>query len=203
MVTESLPVLPNQYYTGIFPKKFIFLHHTSGASAASAVSWWNTKPDRVSTPFIIERDGTIFQTFDEKYWAYALGVKGATAMEKSSIHIELVSWGGLNYNDSERKFLTYTKHEIPDNEVVLLPFSWRGYKAFHCYTDPQIESLRQLIVELRKEFNIPHNTENREKFWEFRQFQKVPPGIWSHTTVREDKSDIFPQPSLIQMVQTL
>jgi len=29
------------------------------------------------------------------------------------------------------------------------------------------------------------------------------PGIWSHTSVRIDKSDIFPQPELLSMLRSL
>lgn len=194
MVIQKLPVLPNQYYTGIYKKKFIFLHHTAGSSAASAVAHWNSKPDRIATPYIIERDGTIYETFDPKYWAYALGVKGATSMEKASIHIELVSWGGLTVKNG--KFYSYTGKEIRLEEQVSL--NWRGSKVYHEYTEAQVNALKELLSKLCMDFGIPRSTV--PKFWEYQNPFKLEPGIWSHTTVRKDKQDIQPQIDLVNMV---
>lgn len=197
----KMPVLANQYYSVVNEKKYIFLHHTSGSNAASAVAYWNSKPDRVATPYIIERSGEIFETFDPKYWAYALGVKGGTLLEKASIHIELVAWGGLS--TKEGKFFTYTGKEIKGQDVTFLKEPWRGYSYFHKYTDEQIESLHLLLDRLRSNFFIPHNIINRNNFWQFRDFKTLPHGIWSHTTVRKDKSDICPQDNLVEMVKNL
>lgn len=194
MVIQKLPVLPNQYYMGIYKKKFIFLHHTAGSSAASAIAHWNSAPDHIATPYIIERDGTIFETFDPKYWAYALGVKGATSMEKASIHIELVSWGGLTVKNG--KSYSYTGKEIKPEETVAL--NWRGSKVYHQYSLEQGIALKQLLDKLCKDFGIPRIA--IPKFWEYQDPFKLEPGIWSHTTVRKDKQDIQPQPDLVNMV---
>ncbi len=86
-----------QYFAEEFPKKQIYLHHTVGGTAKSTFDWWNGTPDRVGTAFIIDRDGTIYQVFDPKYWAFHLGLTTSNNLitNKSSIGIEIANWGAL------------------------------------------------------------------------------------------------------------
>lgn len=191
---KKLPLPLNQYYQGVYTKKHIILHHTAGGSAASSVSHWASNPDHIATPYIIDRDGTIYETFDPKYWAYHLGVKGNTAIEKSSIGIEICSYGAL------KNGLTYTGKLIPEDKRVAVHF--RGEKSWEAYTPEQIESLAQLIPYLCEKFKITLQTD-RKDFWEYRDPSKLPPGIWSHSTVRKDKIDIAPQPAIVEMVYGL
>ena len=43
-----------QYLTTKDEKYSQFLHHTVSTNAMSAWRWWNSTPDRVGTPFIID-----------------------------------------------------------------------------------------------------------------------------------------------------
>lgn len=195
-----------QYVTDLLEKKSIFLHHTSGGSFKSAYSWWNATPDRVGTAFVIERDGTIYRTFDEKYWAYHLGIKGDDDWnEKHSIGIEIVSMGGLTYSHEAKSWVDYKKRTIPSDQVT--PFS-KGYRSsfgFHSYTQKQIESIIRLIWYLKTKYPSisTSNLKQYPNFWEYNTgviYNKIP-GIWSHTTVRKDKQDIFPQSNLINQLR--
>lgn len=190
-----------QYYKAEFNKKHIFLHHTAGASAKSAIQWWNSAPDHVATPFIIERDGTILQLFDPKYWSYALGLKGGTAIEKASIQIEIVAWGPLD--NVLGRFYSYAKQEVVKEEVITFG-NWRGMKYYHRYTTAQLVAVDWLLRKLIQDFGIKPQ-ENVEQCWNFDEKWQANPktGIWSHSTVRKDKSDIIPQPELIALLKNL
>jgi N-acetyl-anhydromuramyl-L-alanine amidase AmpD len=191
---KSIPLKSNQYYQGINPKKYIFLHHTAGGSAASSVAHWASNPDHIATPYIIDRDGTIYECYDPKYWAYHLGVKGNSAIEKASIGIEICSYGAL------KNGVTYTGKTIAPEKRVETVF--RGEKEWEAYTPEQIASLKLLIPYLLDKFKIPLQPD-RKNFWEYKNPATLPPGVWSHSTVRKDKIDIAPQPAIVEMVYGL
>lgn len=203
-IIQAGPLNGDQYYPQEFVKNNIFLHHTAGYSAKDAIDWWNQTPDHVGTPFIIDRDGTIFQCFDEKKWIYSLGVKGATNTEKHGIPIEIVSLGFL-FKEGE-KYYAYPnypskigKSEVKESDVLTLDF--KGYQYWQKYTDKQVESIISLVRWLVEEYSIPVQ-EDVTNFFEYNvkvATQNIP-GIWSHTTVRKDKWDIFPQPNLIEAI---
>lgn len=206
-LTPKVPLNSNQYYQQQHKKKFIFLHHTAGWNMESAIATWNAKLDHIATPFIIERDGKVYQTFDPKKWSYALGLKGGTNIEKASIGIELISLGALKQEGGNFFFYsspTAKRKEIPPSEVVSLPRPWKGHNYFQKYTPEQIASLEELLLELMQEFGIRVQS-NISQFWEYQDkwASSLNPGIWSHTSVRTDKLDIFPQQDLIEMIYEL
>ena len=196
---KKLLLHEDQYYHSREKKTHIFLHHTAGGSALSTIQWWNQTKDRVGTAFIIERDGTIYQVFESWQWAYALGVKGATDLEKASIQIEICSWGGLTIKDN--KYFNYAGKEVRPENVVHAEGEYRGSKHFESYTGLQIVSLGNLLKHLKLEYSI--NIRPIPKFWEYRDWKTLLPGVWSHTTVRKDKQDIFPQAQLVDMLYHL
>lgn len=197
---SKIPLKENQYYQGVYEKKYIFLHHTAGGSAASSIAHWAANPEHIATPFVIDRDGTIYQCYPPEYWAYHLGVKGNSAIERASIGIEICSYGMLE--DKNGKLLTYTGREIaPDSSVKLDP-AFRGGVFWEKYTPQQIQALKKLLPHLLSKFNIKPQAD-RKNFWEYQNPATLPPGIYSHSTVRKDKIDIFPQKELVELVYSL
>lgn len=224
---KKLPLAANQYYPAKHTKKYIFLHHTAGGSAASSVAHWAANPDHIATPYIIDRDGTIYECYNPEMWAYHLGVKGNSAIEKASIGIEICSYGCLaiaNQDDDKGKFksgdaVTYAGRKMDVDKVVTIPpfraevnpfiknqlvnerVTYTG-TLWEAYTPEQIEALRLLLPYLMGKFAIPLQAE-ASKFYEYQNPSTLPPGIYSHTTVRKDKIDIFPQPELVELVANL
>jgi len=192
---KKIPLASNQYYQGLYAKKYIFLHHTAGGSAASSIASWASTPDHIATPYVIDRDGTIYETYSPAMWAYHLGVKGNSAIEKASIGIEICSYGAL-----DKDYKTYTGKKIEAGKAV--PVDFRGQKLWERYTDEQIEALKALLPYLMKNFGIKLQ-DNPKDFWEYRNPLTLPSGIYSHTTVRKDKIDIFPQKEIIDLVYSL
>jgi hypothetical protein len=80
-------------------KTGICLHHTVGGTASSSVDWWKTKQYPMGTAYVLERDGTVYEVFDPKGWAYQFGLgwpqKDKIAFEKRFIGIEIASEGAL------------------------------------------------------------------------------------------------------------
>lgn len=209
--SKTLRVKKGQYLESEFPKTNIFLHHTAGTTASGAVSWWNQTPDRVGTAYVIDRDGTIYEVFEPTKWAYHLGIRGDNDhLEKVSINIELVSAGRL-YQRPDGKYFFYPLYPkispstlIPPGEVTILKTPFKGHSLYHSYTDAQIKSVCELIPYLMYEYCIPLQSDYK-KFMDFNPdiWLKEKVGIYSHTAVRRDKDDIFPQPNFIKALMDL
>ena len=133
------PLTNGQYLTTVYEKKSMFLHHTVSTNAMSAWRWWNSTPERVGTPYIIDRDGTIFECFDPKVWAFHLGIVGDDNWhEKHSINIENVSAGPIREVDGDFRFYPLWPNKtrwtsIPADEVHIFSKPWKGHKHWHLY----------------------------------------------------------------------
>lgn len=206
-INRTRRLLNPQFYQGIFPKKQIFWHHTAGTTADGAISWWNQTPDRVGTAYVIDRDGTIYEVFDPRLWAYHLGVTRAAGGnlndldEKESIGIELVAAGHL-YPDGLGNMVQYplypnkvAKNIIKNDEIWTMDKPWKGFSHFQSYTDEMIESLFWLTKKLADDFKIPIQ-DDLTKIFEYNEtvVKERTPGVWTHSAVRKDKEDVVPHP---------
>jgi N-acetyl-anhydromuramyl-L-alanine amidase AmpD len=200
----------SQYFAEESAKTQIYLHHTAGNGNAEAVSrYWNGTNDRVATAFVVGQDGLIVQCFSSKHWAWHLGIskaefKGQGAkyqnLDKASVGIEVCNWGYLKEKDG--KFYNYVNTRVPESMVTTLDEPFKGFKHWYKYTDAQIESTRQLLVYLCDTYNIPK--EYRAQIFSLdKEAFKGTPGIYTHNSVRKDKSDIYPCPRMIQMLENL
>jgi len=173
----------------------------------------SNKPYRIATSYVMGRrassngddafDGKTFRCFDDKYWAYHLGVKGTKGKyDKNSIGIEMCNYGYCRVVDG--KFINYVSREVPADEVVDLGKEFRGYRYWEKYTDEQIENLRKLLIYLidKHDIEIEHGIYDWDWFnYEHDKLKGV--GIRTHVQVRNDKTDMFPQQELIDMLNSL
>jgi N-acetyl-anhydromuramyl-L-alanine amidase AmpD len=218
--------LPNgEYVKEKFEKKTIFLHHTLGWHNPERVirSWGRDSRGRVGTAFVIggqsvkandsKYDGSIYRAFDEDYWAFHLGTRKYNAMaEKESIGIELCSFGPLTKTD--KGYVTYTGTLVDKSQVEILDEPYKGYTAWHMYSDAQIEATVNLIQYLCDKYNIdPTNgliTRVHDlgftKAFEFDSKVRsgnVESGIYTHGMIRTSKSDIYPCKELVKKLSEL
>ena len=213
------PLAKDQYIKEETPKSTIYLHHTAGSSNPYAtVRWWGETTERVGTAFVIGgkpyrssdswADGELIQAFSSKYWAYHLGVNynnmppgsvNSKILNSESIAIEICNFGYLNYHDGH--FMTYVNTIVPESEVMEVNYKGRQY--WHKYTDAQLETLRELLLYLTDKFEISREYKGIEMFrLDMRAFEHEN-GIWSHSSVRKDKTDIYPDPRIIAILEQL
>ena len=198
------------YLQDEFKKTQIFIHHTAGSdNAAGVIDDWQLRTDHVATAFVIDRQGNIFQAFSSKCWAYHLGLQASTfrnfnvpyvSLDRISVAIELCNWGYLTAENNIYK--TYVNTLVKPEDVVQLPTPYRNFQYYQKYSDPQLAALKELLVYLCEKYNIP-KIYNSNMFTVNEDALKATPGIWTHTSVRYDKTDCFPQQSLIDMLQSL
>lgn len=214
-----------EYFREEYPKKQIYIHHTvSHPSPKNDVNTWRRLPYRIGTCLLIAGkpypkedyyvDGAIYQCFSSRHWAYHLGshargnripiqYKNRTntrKLEKGSIAIEICNAGWLTWEHG--KFYSSFRTVVPEEEVIEYVDKYRGQKFYHKYTDAQIETLRQVLVFLCEKYNIPKDYQ--ADMWDISENAlSGQPGIFTHTSVRSDKTDCHPQPELVQMLMNL
>lgn len=192
----------DQYYAEEFQKKQIYIHHTvSSGNAENVIHGWQFSPERVATAFVIDGEGKIYQTFSSKYWAYHLGLKTANnkKLNQESIGIEICNWGPLVLNQ-DGLYRNYVNGIVKKEEVVEL--NYRGFKYWQTYNEKQLASLKELLIYLCEKFNIPKA--HYDTMFELNETAlSGAAGIWSHTSVRSDKTDCSPQPCLISVLKFL
>ncbi|MCS7004788.1 MAG: N-acetylmuramoyl-L-alanine amidase [Cytophagales bacterium] len=221
------PLSPTNYFREEFPKKQIYLHHTvSHPNPFSNIDYWKSQGIRVATCVVIAgkpypneknyKDGDIVQAFPSKYWALHLASHGSSnqipakyktrewtrELEKASIAIEICNAGWLTYQNG--KFYSSFRSIVPEDQVLMYvdKNGYRGQKYYHRYTDAQIESLRLLLHFLCDRYGIPKRY--NPDMWDISvRALEGEPGIWTHTSVRSDKSDCHPQPELVRMLMNL
>ena len=168
--------------------------------------------------------------------------KGSSYLQKSTISIELEAVGFLKYiNNTGRypqqafsdtaqfkqdgKIFTYKDLQQEINEVpIARPVemnsdgslsqtpTYRDYMYYQSYTTPQLNALREVLQQIRKEYpNIPigSNYDGINKFSEQFPSSGVESetafannrGTYTHNSYRTDKRDVFPQKELIELLQ--
>ncbi len=171
---EAVTCKPANGYTGYYEaqkanKKRIVMHFTVGNLKSDVSTLTPQKAGhakwRMSVPFLIARDGTIYQLFPSKYWSHHLGsgaIGGNEKASKESIGIELSNYGPL-VRDGNNLLTAYSKPGKPDvyctiNETqkyTKLPTPFKGYQYFATFTDEQYESLIVLLRYLTNKYKIP------------------------------------------------
>lgn len=147
------------FYTDTPAKERIAVHFTAGYLKGDLAAL-TKKDNHVSTPFVVARDGTIYQLFSSKYWSYHLG-KGAQggneAMSKSSVAIELSNVAYLREKDGNLVDPYGAQYCTPaeTDAYVKLPTPYRGYTHFATFTDAQYGSLVSLLRYLTATYKIP------------------------------------------------
>ena len=211
-------------YGKIEPLGF-FIHHTAGwDNPFNTISSWNRdKRGRGATQYVIggtnvkgkeaKYDGVVVECFPNNYLGWHLGKVGNFKISKMSGGVELNNFGYLTKKGD--KYYTYVNTEVKEEFVCDLGYEFRGKRYWHAYSDKQIESLRLLLLHLKDIYpkmdlvnGIPKMLKdgvNPKEAFEFNEdaYYAKQFGLWSHTSVRKDKFDCFPQPELVEMLKNL
>lgn len=212
-----------QFINSVTKKTYIFIHHTAGWNNPYAVidDWNSDARGAIGTHYVIggpsikgdlKFDGEIVRCISERNHAYHLGGNLPSKLTTDSISIELCNFGQLTQRNG--KFYTYTNAECPKNQVLELPKSFRGHKFWHKYSNAQIQALKDLLIDIGKRNGIsiskglPTLLKTQDPYIALELNSNlckgiINDGIWSHTNVRLDKVDIFPQPEMINMLKSL
>jgi len=186
--TEILPDF--EYFKTEEKKDTIVLHHTVSSVGKYVDDWF--KADRgkskVAVAYVVDKDGTVYELFNPKYWAYHTGTGNRNNIDKRSIAIEVVNEGAL-IKKGDEYFWFDGKYKYK-GEVYPAFSKWRGFEYFASYTEKQADSVSNLIFylwDLFKEipFKFSNTLDYDEKWFDFK-------GIITHANIRKDKTDLSP-----------
>lgn len=203
-------------------KKSIVLHHTASSyNPLGVISWWNKDPDKVGTAYVIggsddtikgtdkQFNGHVYRAFDDVYWAYHLGLSNVNAYQNNQVNaqavaIEVCNWGFIR-SDASGKLWNYASQQMkPESVAKIKPF--RGNEYYHKYTSEQIASLKQLIIDCANKYSIDVKRKGGYGLDWFNLSQEAingKEGLWNHCNFRIDKTDVWPQIELIDMLNSL
>lgn len=188
--------LPNhEFYPQATKKRNVVLHHTVSSSAKSALAWWRQSPGRVATAYVIDKDGTIYQAFPDKYWAHHLGLRtrNNTELNRRSVAIEVVNEG---YTWPSKKQAGARCWLYPDDGPiytgpVVRPDGqpWRGCNTWPAYTPEQVDACAELVLDILDRHGLPKTLAPAGGF-----DLTIPDRftIYTHHNVRQDKTDLSP-----------
>lgn len=216
---ETVNFPADRYYPSVSTKDQIVLHHTvSGPGVRGDINTWISDSRRIATHIIIGRDGTPYQCYSSRYWAHHLGITKKYLREngyadyrwrngklnRQSIGVELDSWGWLE-KVGDKEYKTYYKNTVhlEDEEVIYYKDGYKGKNYYEAYTEEQLKTAGELILYWKDLYDIDISYKGDKMFSVCREALKGEPGVWTHTSYREDKSDCHPDPNLISMLKTI
>ncbi len=194
--------------------------------------WGRDSRGAVSTEFIIggpsvkgdddSYDGDVVQSFPAGNYGWHLGKNGSQSMHKNSVGIEVNNFayltkGGYTKNGiwitkNPNSYYTYSGVLADDSQIVILDKPFRGHSTWHKYSDMQIESLKNLILFIGDRDNIDIiaglptwiKAKGADAFeWNKDAYYGKAKGLLTHSNIRKDKSDMFPQQELMDMLISL
>jgi N-acetyl-anhydromuramyl-L-alanine amidase AmpD len=212
---EGLLCTPNgrsgYFYETAHPKERILLHFTAG-NIRSDLSALSTHNRHVSVPFVLGRDGTLYQLFSSKFWSGNIGkglgnIGTGNAEDKKTISIEISNYGYLTERDGNLEtYYSRMKDSsgrpgpvdvycslLEKEAYIKLPQPYRGQSYYASYSEAQYNTLIILLRYLTTQYNIP-----RAFLPEPKRYAATPDvlsfkGIVSHVNYRSDgKWDIGP-----------
>ncbi|MCG8579293.1 MAG: peptidoglycan-binding protein [Bacteroidales bacterium] len=204
-----------EYKEGPTAKEYLFLHHTAGwhNPYKTIDGWANDDRGPVATEFVLggqsikgnntHYDGELVQCMPDGAYGWHLGTNGSRHMHTHSVGIEICNFGYLKNGK------TYVNTPAANDQIVKLHTPFRGYREWHRYSDKQIEILRLFILWIANRDSIDVRDglvaeikRKGPKAFEYNPdaFNGTVKGMWSHSNVRKDKFDVFPQDNLIGML---
>lgn len=199
---------------------YIFLHHTAGwNNPYNCISHWGSDTrGRIATEFVLggpnikngdeTYDGVLVQAFPQGAQGWHLGKTGSYYMNRHSVGIEICNFGYLT-----EKGRTYVGTRAHESQIVTLAEPFRKHSKWHRYSDAQIEATRKWIIYIAARDNIDLKVglvkwileQGPTAAFGFQQdaYEGKVKGLLTHTNVRKDKTDCFPQQELIDMLLSL
>jgi N-acetyl-anhydromuramyl-L-alanine amidase AmpD/phage tail protein X len=195
---KSLPAA--DYWKEAYHKDLIVLHFTAGYTWEGAYAAFKQK-GRVATPFIVAKSGAIYRLFDERCWAYHLGIPGRNAQnhrhDKRSIGIEIVNIGPVWRKGG--KWVDYMGKSYSEAQIV--QGKNRDAHGGVAFPADQVQSVCSLVNWLLTQYRIPRRMPadfmscQLPAMCEFR-------GVATHQMFRKDKYDMGPAFPYRQLIET-
>ncbi len=201
MKITQYPLNKDQWYQENTQKKWVVWHGTLGRTAntpvngkpgraTTSIDSWNSDENRVGAPWLVDRDGTIFNTFDDRDWIYHLGLKGTNgSFDKASVGIEFANELGLSLDGDKLHAFGYnTPNTIYTGDYFMK--QWRGQIYWARPNEAQIDAGIELTLDICKRFKIKPSFYYPSTTFDYPKcFERAT--IICHSNCRKDKTDLL------------
>lgn len=201
MNITSYPLKRGQYYEEPTRKQFVVWHATEGRTrytpasgrpgrATTSIDAWNLDGNRIGAPWLVDRDGTIYKTFEDTGWIYHLGLKGTRGRyDRFAVPIEFANEGPLILDgDRLHAFGMNTPNTIYTGHHFTA--EWREETFFAELDEAQVDAGIELTLDVCRRHQIDPVFYYPSTTYDFpRCFQVAT--IVCHSNCRKDKSDLF------------
>ena len=200
MKIKSYALKPGQWFSNMTEKKYVVWHGTAGrtrhtpvfgrpSKATSAIDAWNFNTDRVGAPWLFDRDGTIYKTFEDAAWTFHLGLKGTGGRyDRSSVAIEFANELALDLDgDRLYAFGMNTPNTLYNGPFI--KYDWRRSHYFAQLDEAQVDAGIELTLDICHRHEIDPVFYYPSTTFDFpRCFQVAT--IVCHSNCRADKLDL-------------
>jgi N-acetyl-anhydromuramyl-L-alanine amidase AmpD len=188
------------YYRQAHQKQQIVLHFTMGYLHGDVATL--TQPNRhVSVPFLIGRNGKIYNLFSSRFWSYHLGpgaMGGNRVQSQKTIAIEISNIGPLK-QQGNNIITSYSKPGKADKycnvsqKRYYQQQAFRKYDYYATFSNAQYKALILLLRYLTASYKIPRKLLPMSQRFETHERVANFKGIVSHVNYRKTgKVDIGP-----------
>jgi len=148
---ETYRLTTNNYYEKEYKKTQIVIGHNGRRDMRHYEGWIHRRNGQYkrTAHFTIDKDGTVYQHFNPKYYSDFVGVD----QDKGNISILLVNEGWLKNDSLNNVYIDWLGHTYSKSRSVL-ERSWRGHHFWMNYRNPQMKVLKELVTQLCDEHNI-------------------------------------------------
>lgn len=201
MKIKSYPLKAGKWYPQKVEKKWVVWHGTAGRTAntpadgkpglaTTSIDAWNSTTEHIGAPWLVDRDGTIYSTFDDSQWIYHLGIKGSNGVyDKGSVGIEFANELGLAEDNGK----LYAFGSNSANAVYTgasLQQDWRTHKYWARLDEAQVDAGIALTLDICKRFGIKPAFYHPSTTFDYPGcFEKA--SIVCHSNCRADKEDLL------------
>ena len=200
MNIKSYPLKRTQWCDEKTRKRHVVWHGTAGRTrhtpssgrpgrATTSIDGWNSDALRVGAPYLVDRDGTIYRTFDDAYWIHHLGLKGSNSRyDRTSVAIEFANELALELEGDRLYAFGY---QTP-NTVYTGPFfakAWRGARYFAQLDEAQVDAGIELTLDICRRHDIAPAFYYPSTTYDYPRCFEVAT-IVCHSNCRDDKSDL-------------
>jgi len=149
---KTYQLTENNYHTEVYDKKQILIGNTNRRGMLHYASWiyrLNGK-NKKTAAFTVTKEGVIYQHYDPKYYSNFLGQES----DKITIPIVLENLGWFRKDSISNKYIDWLgNYHVKQVEEVLMK-RWRNHLYWDIYTEEQLTSLKELIIQLCDTYNI-------------------------------------------------
>ena len=200
MNIKQYPLARGQWFGDVSKKKYVVWHGTAGRTmhtpvsgkpgrATTSIDAWKLNADRVGAPWLVDRDGTIYKTFDDSAWIHHLGIKGTKGRyDRASVAIEFANELALDV-DGDRVYAFGMNTPNTAYHGQFFTYDWRGSSCFAQLDEAQVDAGIELTLDVCRRHDIEPVFYYPSTVFDFpRCFQVAT--IVCHSNCRADKLDL-------------